>query len=586
MSARPDVVFEFAPYGTSAPPALEGGGRVYLDVGGDRRVGVLDHHQFLLFQGSATRMVVRYPRLVRDAVCKDGDKTLTIVVHRNPDLDAVASATLAIECLEHDLEDAAERLAAYVDLVDSGRRGAQVDNPMSLYSAYAQVLQNLSEQQWDDTDEGRVQRWTAAMEKGVRLVRYVLGQSEIHGLPIEAIDAFACPGCLGRRDRDYVRQDLDRYEAKLVDPACHPRQVPLRLPRPFEGTDEVDALLVRNVQGNAVPDRVMFFKDWARTDRKRSPERGGFPLLSIYEDGGDGSRAQCWISLRPDDGVHLKDLGRRLEEAEVRARMQRGEGDTRWNDPESGLRRQVRPGFDNPDPWYDGRGHDYKILQTPNDGTVLTADEVEAILLEYGQGGGVRSLVEDLPAPDELLEARPLDSRARAAWEHKLRGHVGLLDLCFRAASRANGMLPVSPPSVDDLSRDIFVSYPRTRMDWMRTELFPALEQRFGTDRLFLDIHDLRAGAGWLRSLGLAIERARVFVPVFCADYDRSPWCQWEYEIAAIAQNSGRTPDVVPVLLENEAMPLFMGRQHAEGVWHEGWRERLLARVGAGLGGP
>ena len=44
-----------------------------------------------------------------------------------------------------------------------------------------------------------------------------------------------------------------------------------------------------------------------------------------------------------------------------------------------------RPGYDNSDPWYDGRGHRYTIVDSPNEGTVLTAEEIERIFLEFGE---------------------------------------------------------------------------------------------------------------------------------------------------------------------------------------------------------
>jgi hypothetical protein len=67
----------------------------------------------------------------------------------------------------------------------------------------------------------------------------------------------------------------------LRDPRSGSRRVRLRLPGQFGGTVEVDALLVRDVQDPDDPGRVLYFKDWARTDRVRAPERAGFVGLSV-----------------------------------------------------------------------------------------------------------------------------------------------------------------------------------------------------------------------------------------------------------------------------------------------------------------
>ena len=73
--------------------------------------------------------------------------------------------------------------------------------------------------------------------------------------------------------------------------------------------------------------------------------------------------------------VFLKGLGDLLEEREVPKRKQLGQ--VREGEP--------RPGYHSPDPWYDGRGtpHNYTILANPSQGTVLSKQDVRAIILEY-----------------------------------------------------------------------------------------------------------------------------------------------------------------------------------------------------------
>jgi hypothetical protein len=58
-------------------------------------------------------------------------------------------------------------------------------------------------------------------------------------------------------------------------------------------------------------------------------------------------------------------------------------------DPVTVARLTPRPGYDNADPWYDGRAHSYTIVDSPRAGTVLTADEIESIFLAHGEGTAV-----------------------------------------------------------------------------------------------------------------------------------------------------------------------------------------------------
>jgi hypothetical protein len=47
-----------------------------------------------------------------------------------------------------------------------------------------------------------------------------------------------------------------------------------------------------------------------------------------------------------------------------------------------------RTGYDNADPWYDGRAHDYTIDDAPRAGTLLRAEEIETIFLHFGGRDG------------------------------------------------------------------------------------------------------------------------------------------------------------------------------------------------------
>jgi hypothetical protein len=61
-------------------------------------------------------------------------------------------------------------------------------------------------------------------------------------------------------------------------------------------------------------------------------------------------------------------------------------------DPQTQTPKPLRLGYDNSDPWYDGRGHNYTIVDAPRHGTVLSADAIERVLLAFAKGHGETQL--------------------------------------------------------------------------------------------------------------------------------------------------------------------------------------------------
>ena len=86
---------------------------------------------------------------------------------------------------------------------------------------------------------------------------------------------------------------------------------------------------------------------------------------------------RCILSVTPDSGASLRGLGGLLDEAESDRRRQVYGEDDRVIDPATGSRKPPRAGYDNADPWYDGRAHGFTIVDSPRSGTMLTADEIE-----------------------------------------------------------------------------------------------------------------------------------------------------------------------------------------------------------------
>ena len=381
---RDAIRFVFTGIGSSAPkdgPAPE---RLYLDVGNDLRAGVIDHHELNEYGGSTTRLVLSNPGLVTGSIQlqRDPAAPFHIVLHEAPDFDSVASAYIAVTLLSTgEFPPGAEALARYADKIDEGSMGHTLSQPFAPYAAYMQLLNR----------HARLGRqpdhlfWRECVENGLDLFAYVMECSLRDGVALPSVDAFGCPDLFDEDDRRDVLADVERYHRKLADPASGARVLPLSLPGQFGGRVLVDALLIRDVQNANDPERSIFFKDWSRSDRERSPGGMGFPGLSVFMSESRRDSRRCIISVTPDSGASLRGLAESLDRAESARRRKIYGEDDRIIDPPTGTRKTPRAGYDNADPWYDGRAHGYTIVDAPREGTLLSVDDIEAIFLEFGR---------------------------------------------------------------------------------------------------------------------------------------------------------------------------------------------------------
>lgn len=384
VTIKPECVsFEYGLFG-KLQEDLSQQDYLYLEMGGQLRTGVIDQHQNTTSNSCTAGLVLDHPEFVKGCIkpWRQPDGPFTIIMHPGPDLDCILSAFLSISLLTTGKFPAlAQLLTAYVEQIDSGAMGMSVDHPFSLYSAHMMIGHRLSLSTWPSKEE----LWDAIVKDTFKVIEYVHGQLGKTGASLLEIDAFQTPGLFRKRDREELLGDHARYLEKLSSPNCFARQAQLKLPGQMGGQKIVDTLLVRNVQDQDDEERCIFFKDWARSDKK-SPNGNGYAALSVYmfeEELSDQGR-RCIISVKPYQQVHLKGLGEKLEQAEAGCRKSIYGFDDRVKDVTTLKEKEKRPGFDNADPWYDGRGHQYTIVDSPRSGTRLTIEEIESILLEFG----------------------------------------------------------------------------------------------------------------------------------------------------------------------------------------------------------
>jgi hypothetical protein len=407
--------FAFVPTGTRVEPSH---GAVYLDVGGELRPGVVDHHQGSVFACSTARLVLRHPHFVFDHLAASLRADLaagvagpdrpwrpTLVTHGSPDFDAIVSAHLCRHLVEHgEFPAYAESLVAYADAVDQGRRALTSDSGSSqLYPLVLMLLAVAARPSGGALEQLAAKANVDAGSKDEKVLRIGF---ELVSLWAERWSAFRKePGRDGRSRSAADDMDLDlapthRVVPPLLEELANDRKVlddlvaasrivyraePVRLPEADgDGSHDFGSAVIPETESCALNKLYL---------RAGIGGPAPAPLTVIRIGGGPDRRPHGWtIALDPsaaiEHGASLRGLGAALEAAEQEARTNHGQ-----LDPRRGVARYPEfPGI--ADPWYDGRGHDFTIVDAPRAGSVLGLADVERILSSrFWEPGVARSRV-------------------------------------------------------------------------------------------------------------------------------------------------------------------------------------------------
>lgn len=433
--------FAFAPPGSTISRSTD---VLCLDVGGRLELGVIDHHQGEPGATSTARLVHDHPDLVhehlvgpwiasaRTSELKGRPWSPTVLLHEHPDFDAIASTVLAMHLVEEGaFPDSARSLVAYADRVDQGAERPRL--PEQRFDLYPLILM-LQHLPRDDRDRdakglpssmptrkelariaGRDELGDLAdaghdestLRLGMMLVRRWLARPGRPG-DREALHRLSKDDPLAARIAEAIEEDWSRFAQAIardrvrfgtvllpsIDPLGEPVEVPsavLPLPptREVMGAIACDKIYLRVGLAPSAPRATAGAADQPdAAPPARSPftviEKPFGPPAGEVADPrpGDPPRRSRWIialdeassAVEPASRASLRGLGASLEWAEQRKRRRlagvpRREGPSRF--PEF-------PGI--ADPWYDGRGHRWTIVDSPHDGTVLDQGEVEEII--------------------------------------------------------------------------------------------------------------------------------------------------------------------------------------------------------------
>ncbi len=333
------TTFEFVPYGSVLDPQP---GTVVLDVGMRTVPGVIDHHHPEAEPECAASLVVKYPQLVLDHLGPE-EPRVKIVTHRLPDFDALSSAFLALKLLEtRRLDPSMEKIAAYAKLADSASLPGNIDLAATPYS----ILRAL----FAGARMAEAEINAARASEGLKLMRFLYAKAE-EGYDI--IENRALYAGIERYERAMRKVENDYF--RYLDDVSRSRRIQLNLPTTCgTGRKRVDGLIVRNPAS-------FLLKEWARRDLREPSLGEGFSFLmtNFWDE-------RFILGVDPEKGVNLRGMGSLL----------------------NGLEAKKRDAGGRPFPlrWYEGNCpfFNYRIIDSPQDGTLLTHDDVVACLREFG----------------------------------------------------------------------------------------------------------------------------------------------------------------------------------------------------------
>ncbi|MFB6272830.1 MAG: hypothetical protein ABEL51_08065 [Salinibacter sp.] len=145
---------------------------------------------------------------------------------------------------------------------------------------------------------------------------------------------------------------------------------------PRRSASPVDVPYVRIVDPDANPSILgKYLRNWSRQEH-------GTPVVSVLQF---REAQRTVVSVPPESRLTLKGLGLHLEQLEQDTRSSTAQGDSdppRYQHTNEDGTVHVDPLFSGSDPWYDGRGHNFTIVDAPREGSSLSLDRVFRAVVE------------------------------------------------------------------------------------------------------------------------------------------------------------------------------------------------------------
>ena len=376
------IDYRFVPYGTSAPnPVVEN--ELWLDVGDRSAPQVLDHHGGDTDAKSAFELIVnKYKAFILSPLSEI--KNITFVLHTSPDLDAICSAWLAKKILTFpdtiETYDFLKKIERAVSENDQGL--VRTDDPKSNWIIVMRTILMVEYPKFDDYSKlsagsELVEKTFIILNKGGTL------KSAAEKLNSPKIETALEQAKIAYKN-DIAKSEFFKVVLPKTKPVLNERLFSSNQMNKVKNKKIADAVILHN------PESVLF-KELARGDVINSPQKQGFDLLIVSNDVNiiKGRTLKRYIiSTDPLSGFHLKGLGAKLEKLEQIKEEAMGLPLLKGRERLS--KELGRYGYKIKAAWYDGRGHNYTIVDSPaieNKGKIycvscLTIAEIKSAIID------------------------------------------------------------------------------------------------------------------------------------------------------------------------------------------------------------
>lgn len=356
---------------------------IYLDVGSKLDTGIIDHHHLHMNKCRdkfdelcACGILVKHRHLVTENITENIE-TVTIYVHKQPDFDCFASVYLTKYLIMNGKFPLNyEKLVKYATNIDVGNMSmfeGDYRTPFAIACAISEVAKINS----NYSDE-------VVMNKGLELIDYIFLRLEENELLDIEDKGFILDDNKFNEEIELLHIDIGKYiEDKKK---CEKFTIKLESKKESSRLIEVDGIIFLEESSS------ILHKYWARGDKEASLGKGY--TLTIIQSGKFEKKKEkeplykyikekglnltrTIISVPEYEDVCLKKLGAILEILEIEKEREVFENQNQINSWRSrGKRRYDEEWCVNEDPWYDGRGHNYTIVDSPGVNSLLSILEV------------------------------------------------------------------------------------------------------------------------------------------------------------------------------------------------------------------
>lgn len=352
---------------------------IFVDYGDGNSDTAFDHHASSE-KACSTSLICSEKGLARlKSLFKDiSQESLRIVTHSNPDLDSIAAATVVTRFAKNNPQPLSRHLVEYIRAKDQGEI-VHEDIKQSIALLF-QAMKNNRNNDMDIMIDGisLVEAIDCAIESG----NLHLGWSDL--INVSALrDSF----CTELSAFDNAIENCQKILAKA------PRTL-LTLPCVKNGLQDFKWAEAIFLDFSKQSEEPLGWKDLIRSEKRLTMSGNPLPCMGVYSS--KRNRDNYIFSVTPESGFSLKGFGAYIDAFEEQSSNElqtKGNfsqriqeiANKRCDKGAPDLIRSIaspRSGYSNSDPWYDGRGHNYTIIDTPESGTVLEPSDILVAFLQ------------------------------------------------------------------------------------------------------------------------------------------------------------------------------------------------------------